>query len=440
MLFKDLILSTLEIAITMPIGIMCLLIFVKDTKIKPNLAFGLFCGIFSLVSVLGGALKYFFSLNVNWVVLACSALMFLYLFTVIKNNTLKLIYAFITLGSIFSSLRLYGYLLEANIDSSKNFVAVQSWGLLLRVLLTAILFLAFMLLLSKIRWLMSCQDLDKLWQLMWLVPFVFTASNFIMIPHDFYFFDMGRISEIYIIVTSVLLLMNLLFQFILYYIAKSLTEKANLDKHAQMLSVQASQYETLKRHIEETSKLRHDFKHTARSALSLAQKGEHEALVKLLNDYGIEIENTDKKLIFTKNNALNALLSYYHEAALEQKIFCDWQINLPETLKIEDIDLCNVMGNLLENAIHGASEAESENRYITFKADIEENGDIYIVSTNGFSGKIHKEDEKYLSTKKNGSGIGIESIKTTASQYKGFVSFYNDPNTFYADVMLKQNL
>ena len=143
--------------------------------------------------------------------------------------------------------------------------------------------------------------------------------------------------------------------------------------------------------------------------------------------------------IFTKNSSLNALVGFYYEQALSLNIRCDWQVRLPEKLNIEDIDLFSIIGNLLENAIHAAKEEKVDNRYVNFKADTEENDDIYIVVTNGFSGKIRKEKDKYLSTKKDGSGIGIESIKTAASKYQGFVSFYHDTNTFYADVMLKQN-
>jgi len=206
-----------------------------------------------------------------------------------------------------------------------------------------------------------------------------------------------------------------------------------------MLSIQASQYESLQRHIEATARLRHDFKHTARTAVALAQNNDRDALINLLTNYGVEVESTDKRTVFTKNSTLNALICYCYENARRLDIQCNWQVNLPENLSVDNVDLCSVVGNLLENATHASQNEPKENRYINFKADVEENGDIYIVSTNGFSGEIKKEHDKYLSTKKDGSGIGIESIKATALRYNGFVNFYNDPNTFYADVMLKQH-
>lgn len=423
----------------MPVGLMCLMVFFKKLKYNPAAVLCIYIGGFSFLAAVFGFLRYYFNPDTNLVVLVFSALILLFLVITVKTYKLKTLYLFASTSAVTTSLRLYGYLLEASLDSSTNYLAVQRWGLLLRWGLTAVFFAVFVLILPKIRWVIDNNSIAKVWRFIWLVPITFAASNLIIIPHDFYFFQMGRISQIYITVSTVLFVMHLLLQFMLYYTAKTVTEKVKLDAQAQLLSVQASQYESLQRHIEATSKLRHDFKHTARTAAALAQKGDNEALIKLLTDYKMEVESTHKQTLFTKNSALNALICYYFENATEQKILCNWQINLPEKLGIEDIDLCTVIGNLLENAIHAAKDEEEQNRYINLKADTAENGDIYIVATNGFSGKIKKEHKKYLSTKKGGSGIGIESIKTAASRYRGYVSFYNDQNTFYADVMLKQN-
>lgn len=432
--------SIIEVALVIPIGITCLLTFIDNLRIKTSYAMGLFIGGFSILASIGGILRLNYSLNINLVVLSFTGLILLYVLWAVKESKLKVIYLFVSAGAIISSIRLFGYLLEAKNNADATYNDVQGWGLILRLVLTAAFMVAFVAFLPKIRWLMNCTDINKIWKIMWLVPFTFAASNIITIPHHYYIFEFGRVKQIYITFMSVLFIMHLLFQFMVYYMAKTITEKAMLDRQTQMLSIQASQYESLQRHIEATSKLRHDFKHTVRSAVSLAHEGNNNALIKLLSDYGVAATNTNKHSIFTKNSSLNALICYYHDQAADKNILCNWQIRLPEKMNIEDIDLFSVVGNLLENAIHAAENETAENRYVNFKADVEENGDIYIVTTNGFCGEIKKDRDKYLSTKKDGSGIGIESIKSVARRYNGFVSFYNDPKTFYADVMLKQNV
>lgn len=439
MAFTDILLSILEIAAIIPIGFMCIVLFEKDSVFSKNLSLAIYTGFFALLASIGGYLRVAYSANVNTIILAISFPMLFYVLFTIRGNKFKALYMFTSGGAVSSSLRLYGYLLEANIDSNKSFVDIQSWGVLFRWGFTVLVVVLFAIFMNKIRWLINCKEIEKLWKFLWLVPLVFDAANMITVPHNYSLMKEGRIAKIYITVISALALMQLVFHAMLYIIAKTITEKTRLDKKAQMLSIQASQYESLQHHIEATSKLRHDFKHTARTAVTLAQEGKTDDLIKLLSDYSTTTTLSDKRSIFTKNSSLNALICYYYENATKQDILCNWQVSLPESLNIEDIDLFSIIGNLLENAIHASSEEPKENRYINFKADVEENGDVYIITTNGFSGDIKKEHDKYLSTKKDGSGIGIESIKTAVSKYGGISEFYHDQKTFYADIMLKQN-
>ncbi len=437
---ENIIRSALEVSIIIPLGIICLVTFIDKLKIKASYATTILLASFSALSIAGGFLRLRFHLNINFVMLVATILMFVYIMAIIKEKFTKIIYVFLSASALISSGTLFGYLLEAHYNENNTFNDTQTWGLVLRFAIIVATLIVFVVILPKVRWLVNCTDINKIWKIMWVVPSVFTVSNVIMVPHYYIYMSNGRTEGIYVTISIVLLFMHLLFMFMIYFMAKTVTEKSKLDKQAQMLSIQASQYEGLQRHIEATSKLRHDFKHTVRTAVSLAQEGKNNDLIKLLSDYGAITASTDKRSVFTKNSTLNALICYYYEQALSKNIFCNWNVSLPEKLDVEDIDLFGIIGNLLENAIHASENENADNRYINLKADVEDNGDIYIVTTNGFSGKIKKDHDKYLSTKKGGSGIGIESIKSTVKRYNGIASFYNDPKTFYADIMLKQNL
>lgn len=440
MTLTDILLSVLEIAGIIPIGLLCLLVFDRDSVIPRPASLWIYTGIFSALSAVGGYVRLALELNVNIVILSVYALMILYVMLTVKTNKFKLLYIITSCGAVSSSLRLYSYLLEAHLYSQNTFHNTHHWGLLLKWVLIVILMISFTLIVKKVRWLMYESNLDNLWKILWIVPVIVDVSNMIIIPHDYSLMQLGRLEQIYITTVTTLVIMQLVFHLMLYHIAKNLTEKARATEEARLLSMQASQYQSLQRHIEVTSKLRHDFKHTVRTASTLANEGKFDTLKKLLADYNTAAVSAETPRLFTRHSSLNALICYYYEQASSKSIACDWIVRIPEKLNIEDIDLCSVVGNILENAIHAAEAAEAENRYINFKVDMEENGDIYIVSTNGFSGKINKEQEKYLSTKRNGSGIGLQSVKSVVNRYSGYVNFYNDKNTFYSDIMMKQHL
>lgn len=439
MTITDVLLSVFEIAAIVPIGLLCLIVFDRDSVFPRPASLLIYTGIFTALCAVGGYLRVAVGLNINAVILSIFALMILYLIFTVNASKVKILYIITSCGAVSSSIRLYSYLLEAHLYSHHTFQDTHHWGLLLKWFIIVVLLIAFTLIADKVRWLMYESNLDNMWKVLWLVPVIVDVANMIAIPHDYEIMKQGRIWQIYITVVTTLVIMQVVFHLMLYHIAKNLTEKAKATEEARFLSMQASQYQSLQRHIEVTAKLRHDFKHTVRTASTLANEGKFETLKKLLADYNTAAASAERPRLFTRHSSLNALVSYYYEQASSKNITCDWVIRVPEKIDIEDIDLCSVVGNILENAIHAAETAENENRYINFKADMEDNGDIYIVSTNGFSGMVHKDSDKYLSTKKDGSGIGIESVKNVAKRYRGFVKFYHDQNTFYADVMLRQN-
>ena len=88
----------------------------------------------------------------------------------------------------------------------------------------------------------------------------------------------------------------------------------------------------LKKYIEDTSRMRHDFLHTARTAVTLAQNNEIDTLVKFLEDYGVSVEESHSRKIFCEHDALNAIIAYYYDMVKKQDIKCIWQIAIPNKL------------------------------------------------------------------------------------------------------------
>ena len=63
---------------------------------------------------------------------------------------------------------------------------------------------------------------------------------------------------------------------------------------------------------------------------------------------------------------------------------------------------------------------------------------LVIVSLNSFSGRIKKQGDRYLSTNRKGSGIGLTSISETALRCGGEARFSHDSakKEFYIDIMM----
>ncbi len=139
---------------------------------------------------------------------------------------------------------------------------------------------------------------------------------------------------------------------------------------------------------------------------------------------------------YCDNTALNALLNYYGEAAHQHRIRLRIVADLPENLPLSDVDLCNIVGNILDNAITACLDIPETDRYINLSISCPNDVRFGIVSSNSFSGKVRMDGDRYLSTHRGGSGIGLESIRTAAQKYGGNVNFRHEGKEFISGVVI----
>ena len=95
----------------------------------------------------------------------------------------------------------------------------------------------------------------------------------------------------------------------------------------------------------------------------------------------------------------------------------------------------SVVKELLENAIDAASHGTAEDRFIRFHM-LCSGKMLAITVDNGFSGDVQKAEGRYLSSKPNHSGLGLQNIEMIANKYDGGVEFTHDPHVFHSSVML----
>lgn len=283
-------------------------------------------------------------------------------------------------------------------------------------------------------WALEYYHTKSVWNIIWIVPALVTFCNYTMIPMDNKNATVGRIFRLYILVDFSILLLFLLFQLMFYLIVKTLIEKSEHEKRTQLLQIEFAHYQLLLNQMHHTAKLRHDFRHTAHTLLSLAKEGDMDKILEYLEEYNHELDSYSPNF-FCRHSAVNAILTYYSGIATSQNIQTDWHIDLPEQITVSDVDLCTILGNLLENAIQGCLTVASQ-RFINLSVDITKNGELYIIAVNSFNGSVKKAEHKYLSTKKDGNGIGLMSISVTAEKYSGVTNFYHSEAEFYSEIML----
>lgn len=276
---------------------------------------------------------------------------------------------------------------------------------------------------------------SKMWYFFWILPILFIGINVFMIPAQKETFYIGRILQGYILIVFTLLAILISFYAMFLLMANSLSKNVRLQRENQFLSMQQSRYESLRNTIEETRHVRHDLRHHCIQLSALANEGNIEEIQKYLSNAQNKIPNVDMR--FSKNRSVDSVIGYYCALAKQENIPFLAQIDLPEVLAVDEIDLCLVISNLLENALEASLLTEPSLRQISIQAYLSSGHFLLVQTQNRFSGEIRQKNGIFQSSKRKGAGIGIQSVRRTAERNNGSSSFTVEDQTFRAKVMFR---
>lgn len=139
--------------------------------------------------------------------------------------------------------------------------------------------------------------------------------------------------------------------------------------------------------------------------------------------------------LLTDNIEPDALVQYYSNLAQSAGIQFRARLQLPEVLNFPIVVLCGLLGNLLENAVEAFKRQQTGDKTI-FIAGRVQDGQLEFVVNNSFDGELKTRGGKYLSSKRNGFGLGISSVLETVERYNGVINLYSDEKGFHAEVSL----
>ena len=187
------------------------------------------------------------------------------------------------------------------------------------------------------------------WYAFWVLPLVFILLNLFMIPRYPTTLQTGRVLQVYIVMSIALLFLMLFFNAIFLLMAISINRNARLQQENQFLSMQQQRYESLKAAIEEARQARHDMRHQMNQLSALAEAGDLDGLKTYLAKTVSRIPELD--MSFCENRAADSVVGYYCALAKREGIpFCA-KLDLPQTLPVDEIDMCLVLSNLLGKRI-----------------------------------------------------------------------------------------
>lgn len=163
-------------------------------------------------------------------------------------------------------------------------------------------------------------------------------------------------------------------------------------------------------------RLRHDIRHHMETIAGYAKTGDTSGILAYLKEYGNEISEAAVKQ-YSENRTVNSILSVYAGKAEENGIAFSARCNVPKELKMREIDVIALLGNLLENALHGCQESGKEKPCIDIHVR-RQNSILIILCNNTCSNHL-----KLSGSLPTGKSVGISSILSVCRKYDGNLDY-----------------
>ena len=235
-------------------------------------------------------------------------------------------------------------------------------------------------------------------------------------------------SILIIIIVFVIILISII---ITHFITKRVDEKWIFEFQDSVLKKQRDEVENVYNTMRGWRHDYHNHMQTLKAYLSMNQLAEMSEYLDHLEE---DLDSIDIA-IKTGNTSVNAILSSKVSIAQRNNINVNCKASVPPQLKISDVHLCTIIGNLLDNAIESCQKLEVDKRFIRIYIGLFKE-QLYISVTNSTNQTHRKKLTELITSKKGEHGFGLRRIDKIVDQYDGYLNRKNEPGVFATEIML----
>lgn len=208
--------------------------------------------------------------------------------------------------------------------------------------------------------------------------------------------------------------------------------------------IAAYQRELIETHYREVENMyrqirgwRHDYRNHIQMMKVLAANGDMDALKVYLDELDTDL-NTMDTVVKTGNPMADAILNSKISLARSRNIPTQVDAHIPVKLKMSELDLCCIIGNLFDNAMEASMALPEEKRLIRVYMDIK-GTQLYISFTNFTAAKkLSKVGKGFKTSKGEGHGFGLVRIDDIVSRYDGYLSRNSEDGAFTTEILIPQ--
>ena len=199
-------------------------------------------------------------------------------------------------------------------------------------------------------------------------------------------------------------------------------------------NVLTHQYEEIKNIYLDMRGWRHDYHNHLQTIKAHLALGQMDMVERYLNSLEKDLDMVDS-YVKSGNLMIDAILNSKFSIAKKQNIKIICKAEAPEDIPINEIDLCVILGNLLDNATEACTKVTEGETFIRVYIAII-NKQLYISVQNSAKEILDFNERNYITTKRGNHGLGMKRVKLLVDKYDGYLNLQNEPGIFASEVTL----
>ncbi len=137
----------------------------------------------------------------------------------------------------------------------------------------------------------------------------------------------------------------------------------------------------------------------------------------------------------TGNTMVDAILNSKLSLMKNQKIEVEAEAKVPAALSTPDVDLCIIIGNLLDNAMEACALLKPEERFVHIYIHAK-GAQLYMSFTNSAGKKQKKVGDLFLSVKGSEHGFGLVRVDSLVAKNGGYLTRASEDGGYTTEVIL----
>ncbi len=214
-----------------------------------------------------------------------------------------------------------------------------------------------------------------------------------------------------------------------------LRRNENLEKQS-MLETMVGYYEQVKENDQQVHRIKHDITEHVAMISNQLENNRIEEAKEYVNQILGKIEDVDYT-VNVGNIFVSGIINRKKSQAKRLGIEFNARGSLPDTLKVDNYDLCTIMSNLLNNAIEYYAQNDMTEKKIDVIVCMR--GKTLCIEVSNTVAESDVDITKTSKADKSNHGYGLDNVRRTVMKYQGEISFHLQDNIFRVFIMVEDS-